>query len=288
MEKALTDTLVVTGCDDKHFAFATDLIDSLNAVRDGSFKLGFVNIDDGEQCRALERSVDLYLAIGSGADEGLRGFKVAYMSLKGRLPELFPGFSHYVWMDGDTWVQNTQGIARAVRGADRADVAVHPQLDPHYYSVRIPGEYTVDCYRILLPDAGSDIWRYPMINTGVFGARADSRLWSEWTDILHAIAGRSGGEKGFFGDQIPLHYLVATGKISIHPLRAVDNWMVMEATPSLNASTKKVVVPTEPYEEINTLHLAGWAKTRTYNLGPSGSPITFTYRDIKRYFSGGG
>jgi len=61
--------------------------------------------------------------------------------------------------------------------------------------------------------------------------------------------------------------------------------MVMEATPSLDARSKKVVVPTEPHEEINTLHLAGWAKTKTYNLGPFGSPITFAYRDIKRYFS---
>ena len=52
----MSDTLVVSGCDDHHHGLAADLIASLNATRDGSFDIGFVNIDDGAQIKATERS----------------------------------------------------------------------------------------------------------------------------------------------------------------------------------------------------------------------------------------
>ena len=280
-------TIVVSACDDYHHALAVDLIASLNEVRDGTFKVGFVNVDDGPLCREFKNHVDVYTSMNSSFDRTKHhGFKLAHMQLKTRLPEIFPGFSVYVWLDGDTWVQNTRGIVNAARGAAKADIAIHPQLDPHYYRNKFHGDNTVARYRNIFPEAAADIWRYPMINSGVFAARADSKLWSEWKAILEETCERrAGGADIYFSDQVPLHYLMVMGKIAIHPLRAVDNWLVFEAVPSLNPRTRKLVVPTEPHEEINTVHLAAWGKKRSYKVPGVEKEIWFTYRDVKRYFA---
>ena len=278
---------MVTGCDDNHYELAADLLTSLAEVRDGTFVVGFINVDDSQRCREFENRVDAYKTVSSGFDgDKHRGFKLAYMKLKARLPDVFPGFSTYVWLDGDTWVQNARGIANAARASARADIAIHPQLDPHYYRNKIPADTSVAVYRSIFPKAKSDVCRYPMINSGVFGARADSKLWLEWQRILEDVCARhAAGGDVYFSDQIPLHYLMVMGKIAIYPLRAVDNWLISGATPSLNAKTGKLVVPTEPHEEINTIHLAGWAKKRSFDIPGSEKGLRFTYRDVRRYFA---
>ena len=283
----MSGILVVSGCDDHHHGLAADLIASLNATRDGSFDIGFVNIDDGARGRELQRSVDRYATIASGADGGtLRGYKIAFMKLKARLPSLFPGYGTYVWLDGDTWVQNAAGIRNAVRAAAQADIAIHPELDTHYVNARIPSDRTLTVYASLFPNEKGQLWRYAMVNSGVFAARADSKLWTEWNAVLDAILARHAkGEQIFFSDQIPLHYLIVTGRLTMRPLRAVDNWLVYAATPSLHAGRKKVVAPSEPYEDINILHLAGVSKDHTFNEGNSSQPLNFTYSGIKEYFS---
>jgi hypothetical protein len=284
----VSGTLVVTACDDNHFDLVSDLIQSLNHVRDGTFHTAYINIDDGPRCRALRDSVDVYeTASLSPSGNAIHGFKVSAMRLKSRLPSLFPGFETYVWLDGDTWVQNVKGIANAVRAAQKADVAIHPELDPHYFQNQFPQEYTILNYRVLYPDADPSRAKYAMFNTGVFAARTDSKLWGLWDEQLAAIRERHlRGEYIYFTDQIPLHFLIVTGKIAIYPLRSVDNWLLWFVKPSLNVKRKKIVVPTEPHEEINILHLAGPTKHQQYAFGETGLMSTFRYSDVKRYFSG--
>ena len=124
------------------------------------------------------------------------------------------------------------------------------------------------------------------VNSGVFAARADSKLWPAWNAVMDGILARgANGADLFYSDQIPLHYLIVTGQATLQPLRAIDNWLLYAATPAIHAARKKIVVPTEPYEEINILHLAGAAKDQTFSEGNTGRPLNFSYSSIKEYFS---
>src|SRR5437870_2474859 len=88
-----------------------------------------------------------------------------------------------------------------------------------------------------------------------------------------------------FSDQMPLNFLIHTNKLSMFPLKAVDNWQLYAALPLIDTKRKRVVVPSPPYEEINIIHLAGPSKKLQYYSQHLRKNISYRYRDIKQLFS---
>jgi len=96
----------VTGCDSAHFDLAADLVASLRDASGLAVTIGFIHVGDDPLPPAIAERVD-HVAQVTGDRfhaEQRRGFRLAYLMVKPRIPELFPGYDAYIWLDGDTWV----------------------------------------------------------------------------------------------------------------------------------------------------------------------------------------
>jgi len=280
--------IVVTAGDANYDDLVEDLIDSLPGRAERTFDLAYVRLGGDHAPAAIAARVDR-LAMPPRDDgwiPGAKGFELAFRGLKARLPELFPGYDIYVWLDGDTWVQNAAGIPELAEASAHADIAIHPELDVHYLSQPVPNDYTLMVYdRIYGPEEARLYTRRPMVNSGVFAARAGSPLWARWREALMDSRERQTGRtETFYSDQIPLHRLIHSGALTVRPLRAVNNWMVLMAMPVLNFQRRRLLVPTPPHEEIHILHLVGAAKDSIYQVGDTGRTMSFRYRDVRALF----
>lgn len=286
MQQPSGKTLIVTGCDENHHELALDLITSLRDLGLQGAKTALIDMGETDPPAPLRRAFDLCSKQASGAAR-FDGLKVSFLSVKSRMPSLFPGFDIYIWLDADCWVQNMSAVSDLVDSAQYADIAIHPELDVHYFQYKNPSDRTIMLYGNLYgQDVSRQMWRFPMVNSGVFSARSSSKLWAEWTAAMETLKARwQRGEDLRFSDQIPLHFLIHSKRLSMYPLRAVNNWQMYASLPLIDKEAKRLVVPTRPHEEINIVHLAGLTKQTEYHAGKLQRDLSFKYRDIKKLFS---
>jgi hypothetical protein len=282
-------TIIVTACDVHHYDLATDLLASLTVIPDRWFSTGFVQIGADEPPAAVRAGADLVARIdktagGPGAEEG---FWVAHLAIKARLPELFPGFDCYIWLDGDTWVQNALGLRQIDEGARLADVCIAPSLDVNYLGNPVPDHYTIMVYnRLYGPEAANQFARLPMLNAGVFAAMSASPLWTAWRSEMEAAWARQAGQADrFYSDQIPLHRLIGSGRLSVLPLRAVNNWQAHLCLPRIDFERKLLTMPTFPHEELHIIHLVGATKHQSFKLDPRHPEICLRYSAVMTLFA---
>jgi hypothetical protein len=228
--------------------------------------------------------VDLVVSCSDGYSQFncVNGYYAAFRSIKPKIPELFPGFDVYTWLDADCWVQNVSALKKMERFSEDFDVCIHPEHDIHYFKIPTPSRRTITIYERAMPkDIDADIIRMPMFNAGVVSARRDSKIWKMWEAALLELRIRfNRGEASFFSDQIPLHYLIHTEDISVFPLRATDNWQTYASAPGFDIHKKKLCSPTFPNEEISIIHLAGFTKNRNFTV--AGQQSRIRYRDFMK------
>jgi len=281
----MNKTIVVTGCDTNHDLLAAELLASLQADAARAYDIGFIRVGAVSLPDRIAAMADHSVEIGGVTlIKPGEGFQLAHEAIKARLPECFPGYDTYVWLDADTWVQNPIGLAHIIETASLADISIHSQSDPNYFTCVAPDDYTLSVYTVMFGDEDRlEFGRYPMVNSGVFGARARSPLWDAWKTALWEARQRlAGREVKFFSDQIPLHRLIYSGAITMHPLRAVNNWLVLHSLPRLDWGSRQLTAPSFPYEPINILHLIGASKWQTYPL--DGQQISLRYNAFKALF----
>lgn len=277
-------TIVITGCDANHDVLASELLASLRTASVTDIAIGFLRIGEAPAPETLTSLADVVVQVplgdlAIGPDEG---FLIACLAVKARLPDLFPGYDIYIWLDGDTWVQNGVGLTQIAMGAAQADVCIHPQLDPNYFACQYPDNYTGLVYeRLFGPHERDRLGRFPMINGGVFGAKATSPLWQAWKASLDEVRARLMPQTSrFFSDQIPLHRLIYSGQLTLYPLRAVNNWLVLHGLPRLDKTTGRLTAPSFPFEEINIVHLVGDSKWSQYTI--DGTVTSLRYGAVQR------
>ncbi|MEX0924268.1 MAG: hypothetical protein WDZ84_16005 [Rhodovibrionaceae bacterium] len=276
---------VISGSDGKFADFAEDLLRSIRKYDTLDFDLCFICMGTDPKIREIAESHCDKVFVYDDPKPPKNGNIISANELKPLLPQIFPGYDDYMWVDADVWVQNPIGFNQVFAAAQRADLAIHPELDPHYYMQTSPSDRTRTVYRRLFsPELAEKTIRFPMINTGVIAARAASPIWGKWEKILkQAFAGELGGKQDFSSDQIPLHHLVFSGELSMSPLRAINNWQCHCCLPAFLVAKQRLVVPSPPYEEINFLHLTGELKTLEITLtGALSGKTLLRFRDIEK------
>ncbi len=278
----LARALVVTGCDENHFYLAQDLVRSLRDRNCHGLKIGFINFGSQKTPGAIADYVDRTAHVADPLPSRNQvGFKAARLGVKTKIPEYFPGFDYYVWLDGDTWVQNIAGVLDLIEAADKADLAVHSET-----YILTPNSWTVRAYNSMYVGEGEAYWHAPMVNAGVFSARAGSKLWTLWAaEMTRAAELHRTGAPIVFSDQIPLHRLLVRKELTFCELPAINNWLVQYHLPRFNLRLKKLHTPAAPHEEINIIHLAGKKKDRKFVLDNVGRPITLKYSDVRWAFA---
>jgi hypothetical protein len=285
--------IVITGCDRNHFALAEDLAASLRAVHGGEVDFGFIRFCDTPLPAPIAAAADHVFDCSAdyAAFRKEHGFYVASTGIKAKLPDAFPGYDIYCWIDADCWIQDRATVEKMIASAMQFEICIHPEYDVHYRYHPTPGDRSKLIYARVYPQTPLDAQslNLPMLNAGVYAMRAGAGLWRRWADEMADMKRRfAAGEATFLCDQIPLHKIIYGERIRYFPLRATDNWQLYACRPNLDRQRRLLTVPTPPYEPIGVLHLAGATKDMEMAKDAAGEKVTYRYRDVMRLFGEAG
>lgn len=295
-------TLLVTGGDK---VFDDLLDDCVRSVRDVGYDGDLAVLDFGfspellerlrQDCDAIIRQSTLPPEVAEHAIKVPAGAGV--LLLKPYVPQLFPGYDVYIFIDADVWCQDRVALDALAREAMSADfVAVSQRTRFHEWDVargngvefNVFGQplrrnwYTMFANRSRLPKADKQLMaKHQIINAGVFSAMAASPVWDLWiTEMIHCMKAMPVGRKSA-ADQLGLGMAIYRNALAIKTLPEICNW-----TNSWRYDPERhIFTETEPfYTPVSIMHLAGMRAddtTREVSF-PDGTkkPLDLTYRAL--------
>ncbi|HWR41477.1 MAG TPA: hypothetical protein VN611_18440 [Patescibacteria group bacterium] len=285
---------LVTSCDAKFFDMARNLIRSLRryagsqSVPNLRLDKKFLNMDcTGEQLAWLHDSDFTVIDMDQGPAPTISGAPLHYRAQTCRpyLPDYFPGYDVYIWMDADTWVLSPTALPEYVQAAlDRPSALVAVQeVDPAYRIFSDPGQARVyysdndqRIRRFYPPELAEGLKQLPRFNDGVFALHQSSPYWILWRTIMQDALNQ-GYE--YFHDQDSLNVAVLLQK-EVSLLPAQYNWLCAMAAMPVKNSRGHWCKPYAPREELQILHLIASGK-----LLSSGYTIGDLYRRTGLFFA---
>lgn len=187
------------------------------------------------------------------------------------LPEYFPGYGVYLWVDSDIWLQQAMGLQAYVQGADEYGMAIAHEGERAYrFQPRLFGwtaKHFVLGYGVY---TGAKLLARRHVNAGLFAIRGDAPHWSAWARRYEAAIHRSG--RLVPHDQFALNQALHEDipPLPVGLLDPVDNWICARATPLWDDRSWCFCHPLPPHARLNVLHLAGPAKRTVYSVQRTG------------------
>ncbi len=191
------------------------------------------------------------------------------MTARPHLRKYFPGYDVYLWMDADTWVQDWSGIRLYISSALTHGLAATPEIDRSYSSTY--GNLSVISWRhnwitrCFNTQVANKLAAFPIVNCGVFAARADAPHWDFWANILAEIF-KHKREALFFAEQTALNVVIRESGIATALLPAICNWMCNRALPSCSDDGIELREPHPPFQRIGVVHLTANTKNGIWQL----------------------
>jgi hypothetical protein len=274
--------IVVSASNQRYFPLLRGLLDSIEANGPGKVEIGVLDtgIESSGLAELRDRSVKV---VNPGWDYDLSHIKQRLetfhqaMTARPNLPKHFPGYDLYVWLDGDTWVQDWSGIDDYMKLATDHGFAVTPECDRSYWPLMVlqdRRQVSVEEFRrhafksTFAPEFANILAAFPMINCGCFAARSDAPHWKRWSDYLGQIIKAQTQSYPFYAEQNALNAIIRNEGLRAVLLPATYNWLCALALPMLNG--EKLVEPNPPFEPIKVVHLAAQIKNGRYNLAVLG------------------
>lgn len=183
------------------------------------------------------------------------------------VPDSFPGYDIYVWIDADAWVNDWSGVDLLIRGARKGALAIAPEVDRAY--LRLTGGFGTswlfnrplfakppflykNARRALGRETARALSKYILLNTGAWALPAGAPHWDAWKRTMRRFldTGR------VYGDQISLNAAVYGETLALEVLPALCNWLVFQARPLWDPVAQRFVEPYLPHAPIGIIHLA--------------------------------
>ena len=180
------------------------------------------------------------------------------------LPQCFPGFDIYLWLDADVSVQDGSFIPTFVSAAADGRLAIAEEVDPSYrlefYAFKWQVGNAFRCYGLR---GGAGLCMGRPINSGVFALRADAPHWSVWRQRYQQAVTRAHRANldqhalmaALYLDHMPCRYLAST-----------YNWICTRSQPLWDEARQVFCRPLAPFEKINVLHMAGRHKDKLWAI----------------------
>jgi hypothetical protein len=177
------------------------------------------------------------------------------------LPEHFPGFDRYLWIDCDAWVLDGAIVCDVLAAAEAADVAV--AVDDFSAGVRgadgsvmaegVVRAVVAETYRDCFGRAdGRALAMRDVINVGVLAARATSLVWDVWrADLARGLAAQ--GWRWRMVEQQALNLAILEGRVRMARLPSAANFNLGTGTPHLTNDGRLLTAPDGP--PVGILHL---------------------------------
>ena len=232
--------LIVTAADARYFGMLWHLLDSLEAHPESRrCDIGVINV--GLEAEQIERLKDRVSQIAEGRwDIPFAGCESAprhrqAFTVTPFLPEYFPGYDVYLWIDADAWVQDWSAIEMFVGGALRDGMAAVPEIDRNYPTctsdlrfkifwkipilrgrIKLLSTFQYQRMSPLYPKHVSRRLMFaPVVNTGVFAIGRSAPHWAAWQESYRAARI---DHYSVLSDQAALNHALYTRKLPLHRL----------------------------------------------------------------------
>ena len=195
------------------------------------------------------------------------------------LPEYFPGYDVYTWIDSDIWLQDPEVVTAYVEGARTSGLAITHERERGY---RFQGWLFAWTTKHFLLGYGplTTAWLLARrhVNAGFFAMSANTPHWEGWARRYAAAIKRTGAVVPH--DQFALNHSLHASEGRRTGARLLDptcNWIVDRSVPMWDDAAGVYCKPYAPYERIGALHLAGPAKRKLFEVRRTGGGTFSTY-----------
>ena len=267
----MNDNTIVTLADSNYFSMLVELIDSIKK-HPQSINVSICVLDAGlreEQLEIIKKKV--HEVKKANWDIEVPRYKTLGKEwLKSQvsrafLPNYFPEFEKYLWIDCDAWVQDWNCIELYFKACENNKLGITQTMGPGY---RIMSKVNWVFGRLALIKSQNykharssgikeqdarKIAFAPHLNIGVFSLEKNSICWEVWQKNLKKTLSKG---KIFGSEGLAINLSVYVDNVSTEFLPLNCNWIASNLLPKYDSEKKIFVEPNLPNYQIGIMHLA--------------------------------
>ena len=267
----MKDRAIVSLADSKYFELLNELIDSLLSFKE-SESVSICILDAGlepDQIKILENKV--YKIVKAKWDIEVPEYKIQGREwLKSQvsrafLPDYFPGFKKYLWIDADAWVNDWSAVELYFKGSNNKTLSISSSADRAYGRV-LRADWIFSNIAFIRSQnykhakssgfsnqISREVALKPHLNIGVFCLENDAPHWLVWQKNLR-LALKKG--RIFGSEQIAMNVTIYCDQLKVQILPTYCNWFLIENI-KFDEIKNTYVEPYLPHHRIGIIHLAG-------------------------------
>lgn len=185
------------------------------------------------------------------------------------IPDYFPDYHMYFWMDPDTWLQRWDVVDMFVMGAQRGKIALTAQVDRAYprpvrvkwlgpLLLKVGSFYFSNAKKAYNLAMAKKLLSHYVLSAGAFALRGDAPHWKAWQERIRKTL-RKGNV--FTAEQLSLGIICHIDGLPYENLPSWTHWLC-QFKPYWDEERKVFIEPSIPHETLGILHLSGWDEMR--------------------------
>ena len=267
----MKENTIISLADSNYFELLNELVDSINRFEQ-SKKLDICIMDAGldeDQIKVLEPKVfqikkaEWDIEVPASKIKGREWLKSQVS--RAFLPNYFPGYKKYLWIDADAWVNSWNAIDLYFKGCENKKLAIATSADRAYRNV-IKAEWIFRGYAKIKSQnykhakssgfsekISRQVALKPHLNIGLFCLEKNAPHWEIWQKNLRKalLSGKIWGS-----EQIAMNITIYSDNLDVEILPAYCNWTLIDGV-KFDKAQNTFVEPYLPNHEIGIMHLAG-------------------------------
>jgi hypothetical protein len=269
MSERLKKAVIVTAADGGYLDLLNGMIRSVRRLDDWRavdivvFDVGFSE----EQRAGLEkdgvRLIEPQWHFGL-SDEVAKSYERAAL-VRFFIHDYLPDYDYSLWLDPDLWLQDRGVLDRMLDGAEKTGAAIAHESDRLY---RFQGWLWAWNLKHKIVGSGLKnglvLMAKASYNLGLYCLKADGPHWEPWRQRFKSALARTQRITPY--EQFAFNEVIHVDKIPTVELSSSDNWICDRRPPVWDEATGLFCRPEAPYPPLSVLHLAGPAKSRSYEI----------------------
>ena len=277
---------IVTLADSNYFELLLELIDSIKKHKESeSVSICVLDVSlSEEQIEILKKKADIIKKakwdIPVPAYKTLGKEWLKSQVSRAFLPDYFPDFEKYLWIDCDAWVNSWEAIELYFKACNNGTLGITQSIGPGYKILTkvkwifgkialIKSQNYKHAKKSGFPESvARKIAFAPHINIGVFSMQHNSPCWKSWQHNLTTTL-KSGKIFGSEGLAINMSVYIDNIETEFLPLNC--NWIASNLLPKYDDREQTFVEPYLPNYKIGIMHLAAgiWKDNKDMRLNKS-------------------
>ena len=267
----MKENAIISLADSNYFELLNELVDSIKSF-DQSKEVAICIMDAGleeDQIKILEKKVDQIkkaewdIEVSDNRIKGREWLKSQVS--RAFLPNYFPNYKKYIWIDADAWVNSWYAIDLYIKGCENNKLAIATSADRSYGRV-LRAEWIWGSFARIKSQnykhakssgfsekISREVALKPHLNIGAFSLEKDAPHWEVWQKNLKKAlsSGRIWGS-----EQIAMNITIYSDNLDVEILPAYCNWTLIDAI-KFDKKNNTFVEPYLPNHEIGIIHFAG-------------------------------